>query len=152
VKVLEPTREQGVKRILVCLDTSPRVPQVVEHALAIAKGSGAKLVLIRVIGLPHDARVPPEALSMSPRELIELWRRNAERDLEGLRATLPADSVDSVVVQVGSPWDAICSTARELGTELIVLGSHGYEPIDRVLGTTAANVVNHAEQSVLVVR
>ncbi|HVU00723.1 MAG TPA: universal stress protein [Polyangiaceae bacterium] len=32
------------------------------------------------------------------------------------------------------------------------MGSHGYGTLDRVLGTTAAKVVNHAARSVLVVR
>ena len=36
--------------------------------------------------------------------------------------------------------------------DLIVIGSHGYSGIDRLIGTTAAKVVNHAKQSVLVVR
>jgi nucleotide-binding universal stress UspA family protein len=120
--------------------------------MTIARASGAKLVLFRVVGLPHDARVPPEALSMSPNELVELWRRNAERDLEALRATLPPDCVESVAVQVGSPWFAICAAARELDVDLIALGSHGYEGVDHLLGTTAAKVVNHADRSVLVIR
>jgi nucleotide-binding universal stress UspA family protein len=141
-----------VKRILVCLDASSRVPRVLETALAIAQSSGAKLILFRAVGLPHDAHVPPEALAMSPNALVELWRRNAERDLGAIRATLPPDAVESVVVQVGSPWSAICATARELGVDLIAIGSHGYDPIDHVIGTTAAKVVNHADRSVLMIR
>ncbi len=35
--------------------------------------------------------------------------------------------------------------------DLIVLGSHGYGGIDRLLGTTAAHVANRAERNVLVV-
>jgi nucleotide-binding universal stress UspA family protein len=42
--------------------------------------------------------------------------------------------------------------ARAIGADLIVIGSHGYGGLDRVLGTTAARVVNHADRSVLVVR
>jgi nucleotide-binding universal stress UspA family protein len=34
----------------------------------------------------------------------------------------------------------------------VVLGSHGYSGFDRILGTTAAKVVNHCDRSVLVVR
>lgn len=34
----------------------------------------------------------------------------------------------------------------------IVIGSHGHGGIDRVLGTTAAKLVNHADRNVLVVR
>ena len=141
-----------MKRILVCLDSSPRVALVLERAQAIASAMGAKLILFRAVGLPHDSHVPPEALSMSPNELVELWRGNAQRDLEAIRATLPAGIVESVVAHVGSPWYAICSTARELSVELIVIGSHGYEGVDHVLGTTAAKVVNHADRSVLVIR
>jgi nucleotide-binding universal stress UspA family protein len=42
--------------------------------------------------------------------------------------------------------------ATEEDVDLIVIGSHGYHDADRVLGTTAAKVVNHADHSVLVVR
>ena len=35
---------------------------------------------------------------------------------------------------------------------MIVIGSHGYGGLDRILGTTAARVVNHALCSVFVVR
>jgi nucleotide-binding universal stress UspA family protein len=140
-----------MKSILVCLDTSPRASLVLERALA-AGGPGAKVILFRAVGLPRDAHVPPEALSMSPNELVELWRRSAERDLEALRGTVLAERGASVVVRIGSPWSAICAAARELDVDLIVLGSHGYEGLDHVLGTTAGKVVNHADRSVLVVR
>jgi nucleotide-binding universal stress UspA family protein len=120
--------------------------------MAVARASGGKMILFRAVGLPHDAHVPPEALSMSPNALVELWRRNAERDLAALRATLPPELIDSVVAHVGQPWSAICTAARELDVDLIAIGSHGYEGIDHVLGTTAAKVVNHADRSVLVIR
>jgi nucleotide-binding universal stress UspA family protein len=141
-----------MKHILTCLDASPRAALVLEQATAIARAMGAKLILFRVVGLPHDAHVPPEALSMSPNALVELWRRNAERDLEAVRATTAAELVESVVVRTGSPWFTICAVGRELGVDLIVIGSHGYEGLDRLLGTTAAKVVNHADRAVLVAR
>jgi nucleotide-binding universal stress UspA family protein len=33
-----------------------------------------------------------------------------------------------------------------------VIGCHGYSGLDRVIGTTAGKVVNHADRSVFVVR
>jgi nucleotide-binding universal stress UspA family protein len=141
-----------MKRILVCLDPSPRAAHVLERARILAAATEAKLILFRVVGLPHDAHVPPEALSMSPDALVELWRRNAERDLESLCGALPAGLVHSVVVAVGTPWSAICKAARELDVELIAIGSHGFTPMDHLLGTTAAKVVHHADRSVLMVR
>ena len=55
-------------------------------------------------------------------------------------------------MHVGIPWDTICSVAKEEDVDLIVIGSHGYDILDRIVGTTAAKVVNHADRSVLVVR
>jgi nucleotide-binding universal stress UspA family protein len=46
----------------------------------------------------------------------------------------------------------VCGAAKALDADLIVVGSHGYGTVDRLLGTTAAKIVNHAECSVLVVR
>ena len=42
--------------------------------------------------------------------------------------------------------------AREEDVDLIVLGSHGFDVLDRIVGTIAAKVVNHADRAVLVVR
>jgi nucleotide-binding universal stress UspA family protein len=53
---------------------------------------------------------------------------------------------------VGAPWEAICKAAEGLEADMVVVGSHGYSGIDRVIGTTAAKVVNHCPCSVLVVR
>ncbi len=141
-----------MKRILVCLDPSPRAAHVLERASAVAQASGAKLILFRAVGLLHESHVPPEALAMSPDALVELWRRNAERDLEAVCGGLPAGVVDSIVVHIGAPWSAICKAARELDVDMIAIGSHGHQALDTFLGTTAAKVINHADRSVLVIR
>jgi nucleotide-binding universal stress UspA family protein len=57
-----------------------------------------------------------------------------------------------VRVALGAPWEAVCSAAREVSADLILIGSHGYSGIDRLLGTTAAKIVNHADRPVLVAR
>jgi nucleotide-binding universal stress UspA family protein len=141
-----------MQRFLVCVDPSPRASHVLERTIALARASGAKLVLFRAVGMPHDAHFPPEALAMSPDEVVELQRRAAERDLEAIRGGIPPELVDSVVVRMGQPWSAICAAAKELNVDLIAIGSHGYTALDHVLGTTAAKVVNHADRSVFVVR
>ncbi len=53
---------------------------------------------------------------------------------------------------VGVPWQTICERAGVEGVDLVVIGSHGYGGLDRLLGTTAAKVVNHAPCSVVVIR
>ena len=51
-----------------------------------------------------------------------------------------------------SPWDAICAAAIAEDVDAIVIGSHGYDVLDRLTGTTAAKVVNHADRTVIVIR
>jgi nucleotide-binding universal stress UspA family protein len=139
-----------MNRILVGLDASPRADGVLEAAAALAKRTGGILVLFRAVGVPHE--VPVEAYTMTPANLAELLEREAKRYLDKVAAALPADLVRETIVHVGTPWQGICAAADRLGADLIVIGSHGYSGIDRLIGTTAAKVVNHAKQSVLVVR
>jgi len=65
---------------------------------------------------------------------------------------VPAEVLGGTEVKIGVPWETICEAAREKQADLVVIGSHGYRGLDRLLGTTAAKVVNHAHCSVLVVR
>jgi nucleotide-binding universal stress UspA family protein len=53
----------------------------------------------------------------------------------------------------GSPESRIVETAEQDGTDLIIIGSHGYKAWERLLlGSTSDSVVRHAPCSVLVVR
>jgi universal stress protein F len=139
-----------MRKLLVALDRSSRSKLVLERAGNLAKAQGAEVFLFRAITLPTD--VPDDAYSMSPGELVERWKKDAARELEGLGASLPEGTVVHVLVRTGSPWSAICAAAREHDVDLIVLGAHGYDAVDHILGTTAAKVVNHADRSVLVVK
>ncbi|NBB82211.1 MAG: universal stress protein [Alphaproteobacteria bacterium] len=56
------------------------------------------------------------------------------------------------IVGHGSIYAEILRVAREIGADLIVMGSHRPELKDYLLGPNAARVVRHAETSVLVVR
>lgn len=138
-----------MKRILVCLDTSPRAPSVLAAAHDLALRTGAKLEVFRSVGLPPE--IDKEWLAISPNDVVGEIEKRAKAELEELTASAK-NEVDAIHVRVGTPWDAICTEAKLLDVDMIVLGSHGYSGIDRVLGTTAAKVVNHADRSVLVVR
>ncbi|HEY3820291.1 MAG TPA: universal stress protein [Polyangiaceae bacterium] len=139
-----------MKRILVGLDGSPRAPLVLATAITIARAQGARVVLLRTVGLPPD--VPQDFWRTSDEPLLELLERRARHYLDEQAAKVPLEVFGGIEVVVGTPWQAICDTARTLGADLIVVGSHGYAGFDRLLGTTAAKVVNHADGSVLVVR
>jgi nucleotide-binding universal stress UspA family protein len=139
-----------MNRILVGLDASPRAPGVLAAALDLAQRTEAKLILFRSVGIPVE--LPPEALAISPGTLADLLERQAEAYLQQLAAGIAPERLAGIRVSVGTPWQAICAAANDEGADLIVIGSHGYHGLDRLIGTTAGKVVNHADRSVLVVR
>jgi nucleotide-binding universal stress UspA family protein len=146
----ECSATRGMKRIVVGLDGSPRASGVLATATRIARGQGAKLTLIRSVGLPPD--VPQDFWKTTDEPLLEVLRRHARESLDAQTADVPPELLAERLVVVGVPWQGICDTARRIAADLIVIGSHGYAGFDRLLGTTAAKVVNHAACSVLVVR
>jgi nucleotide-binding universal stress UspA family protein len=139
-----------MKRILVGLDGSPRAPAVLEAAVKLAKSQGARVVLLRGVGLPPD--VPQDFWRTTDEPLLDVLKRRAKEYLEGCVATIPKDCFGGVEIAVGVPWQAICEMARAVEADVVVIGSHGYSGFDRLLGTTAAKVVNHAPCTVVVVR
>lgn len=139
-----------MKSILVALDASPRASDVLAAAIDLAQRMQAKLLLLRSAGLPPE--LPANVWALPPAQVSEMVLASAKRDIEAIASKIPPDLLEGAYAQVGVAWDAICAFARERDVDLIVIGSHGYGLIDRLLGTTAAKVVNHADRSVLVVR
>jgi nucleotide-binding universal stress UspA family protein len=88
------------------------------------------------------------------------WRLEAAHE-ERVRAELASEAAvltDAGVevtlhVRAGVPPDEIIRLATELGTDLIVIGSHGKRSLEELLlGSTVENVTKHAPCPVLVVR
>jgi nucleotide-binding universal stress UspA family protein len=71
---------------------------------------------------------------------------------------LAQDEVEELIpvqaeVRIGKPYHEICSMAKTLGADLIVIATHGYTGLKHaLLGSTAERVVRHASCPVLVVR
>lgn len=142
----------NVTRILVGLDGSPRESSVLAAADDLAQRYGAQLFMVRAVGLPPE--IPAEAWQDPNVSVQEYLEHKARAGLERCAQQLSPKvrSRFTLHVVVATPWQALCMTAHAQHAELIVIGSHGYGGLDRVLGTTAARVVNHAECSVFVVR
>jgi len=139
-----------MKRILVCLDASPRAAFVLQTATDLATKTGAKLVLLRSVGIP--AEIDQEFYVHAAQSMTDMLVDKAKKELDALSKGTPPGLIEGYDVHIGTPWDTICREAKARDCDLVVLGSHGYSGLDRVLGTTAAKVVNHCERSVLVAR
>lgn len=139
-----------MKRILVALDASPRSPAVLAAARHLAELTHTKLVLYRAVGIPPD--LPLDIFRVTDKSIEDILLGNARSDLERMSLDFPPGLVEKIAATFATPWDGVCRAAREHDADLIVIGSHGYGGLDRLLGTTAAKVVNHADRNVLVIR
>ena len=138
-----------IRTILVALDGSLRAQTVLAAARELGEFSGAELRLFRVVHIPPD--IPPagptNADDIVPRKLAP-----ARRELGALAAGHPRIQIEPPVVADQAVWRLIVDRADRRDIDLLVMGSHGYGTLERLLGTTAAQVVNHTHRNVLIVR
>ena len=139
-----------MKRILVAIDGSARAAYVLQTAAMMATQAGAKLILVRAVGIVPE--LPPEVLLDSPDHVAQIALKLARTAVETASKGIAPELVERIETRIGSPWQVICDLAKSEKVELIVVGTHGYSGIDHLLGTTAARIVNHAPCSVLIAR
>lgn len=138
-----------IARILVALDNSPRTEGVFEAAAQIGRRFGATLWPLRALSVPPE--FPAAAAGSVKDPLAAFLAQQAVEAIEQLAERNADVLVESPIVRVGEAWRLILEVGEELDVDLIVIGSHGYKGVDRLLGTTAAKVVNMARRNVLVV-
>jgi nucleotide-binding universal stress UspA family protein len=137
------------KLVLHPTDFSPSANDALHIASSLAREHSAKLILLHVAQRPISSvsglPVPP------PPPPVINW--------DGLKAQLQAMAVGIAKVQVetrlaeGDPAKAIVDTARELGVDIIVVGSHGRTGLNRLLmGSVAEAVVRRANCPVLTIK
>jgi universal stress protein A len=143
-----------LRRILVPLDFSEFSYQALSFAMPFAEQFGAELVLIHVFeprGYPLDSVIVPREMQDANVQM----KRQAQQHLENARQQLLAGKnfPSRSMVRSGTPYQEICAAARELESELIIMGTHGHTGLKHLyLGSTAERVVRHAPCPVLVVR
>jgi nucleotide-binding universal stress UspA family protein len=167
------------RTILVPLDGSVLAEEALPSALALAAPTGASLLLVSVLPLPHDIDLPhlpqpapagdpsDEAATrlLPPRQRVaKAFEELAEREREALTYYLA--SVARRVAEAGTPGievrtrvldgDAATEILRasgEGGADLIVMSTRGHSGLARLwLGSVAMNVVRDAALPVLLVR
>ncbi len=137
-------------KILVGVDGSERQPDVMRQAVELADRCGGTLVLCRAVQIPSS--IPALAWSLQGDEFEAFLIEHARGQLQRVAEDLPDGLVSEIVTELGQPADVLLRACQERKCDLVVIGSHGYSGIDRLLGTTAGKVVNRCERSVMVVR
>jgi nucleotide-binding universal stress UspA family protein len=142
-----------IRRILCPIDYSEFSRRALDHAIAIARWYGSTVTVMHVSDvLPVTAYTiagpifPPALLTPEDRTamLAAMKKFAAEETASGV-------SMEFDVAQ-GRPATEIVEKAKEMGCDLLVLGTHGHAGFDRlVLGSIAEKVLRKAECPVLTV-
>ncbi len=138
------------QHILLAVDFAPDSEIVIQRARELAQLHGARLSLVHVteyvpvdmaneLVLPQEMELDQELNDLAVKRLVEV----AER--------IGIAVADQHVLQ-GNTRGEIQRLAEETKTDLIVLGSHGRQGIQRLLGSTANGVLHGAPCDVLAVR
>lgn len=134
--------------ILAALDESERAPAVFAAALRLGRAFPARLHLMRVLTYPPEIAA---AGHNTPDHLEPKLEQDARDELRGLMSGAPDVDFGPEIIVGGDPWRRILDVADQFGVDLIVVGRHRQHGMERLLGTVASKVVNHAHRDVLVV-
>jgi len=141
----------GVSKILVPFDFSAGARLALRYAALLAQPLGAKITLVYVDPIPFLAaglRSNPLVLPDGETD-ASITRELAELVALQIGAAFPVE----IVVRRGQAGVEIVEAARALGSDLIVMPTHGYTGLKRTLfGGTADHVVRHAPCPVCTIR
>ena len=137
------------QNILVAIDLSEDSTTVVQRARAIAEANRAQLQLIHVI----------EPLSFAyggdiPMDFSGIQEEIHQQATQQMRRFALSNNIDENQQRIvlGKPEVEIHAAAKELGADLIVVGSHGRHGLALLMGSTANGVMHGATCDVLAVR
>lgn len=143
-----------IKRMLVPTDFSPASEIAFTYAIDMAVRQDATIHLLHVIDDASFATAYPDGFYVELPGLRAQLTDEAMRRLEEMAARSAAANVTATLeVAVGRPSRVLIERAKERGTDLIVMGTHGRSGFAHlVLGSVAERVVRTAPCAVLTVR
>jgi len=145
------------RRFLVPIDFSEHSKKTIEYATRLAALTGASIRVLHVFQIPdypaafyHGQYLEQDAVKIH----VETAKREAATQLTLVAEQIHGNGLEAEsVLRVGNPFEEIVNVAKELGVDLIVVGSHGSAGLGRLLlGSTADRVLQYAPCPVLVVK
>ena len=138
--------------ILVATDGSPAAQAALATAIELGQATGDGIVLVTAwrelrgdFGLPYERLLAPDVAVVEREWAGETLAAAAE-------AVRAAGLVAESECRHGKPAHEICEVARKRSARLIVLGSHGFGPLEGlVLGSVSAGVLRCAPCPVVLV-
>ncbi|WP_017653626.1 universal stress protein [Fortiea contorta] len=154
------------KKILVALDRSEMAPQVFKQALALAKLTGASLMLQHVLSVEEESSPYVSMLSSFDyypginsasfdyyQKQWEIYKNAGLKLLQSYSAQANTVGINTEFTQsLGVPGRLICDLSRNWNADLIVIGRRGRSGLaEFFLGSVSNYVLHHAPCSVQIV-
>jgi universal stress protein A len=142
-----------INRILVPVDFSPDSQNALRYAADLAAACGAEIMMLHVV---EPVYVTEPYLGVAPEfgMFLDEQMRNAKAVLADLGTDLKKKGQRvRTMVAAGPPALLIVDTAKDIRTDLIVMGTHGRTGVAHLfIGSVAEKVVRTAQCPVLTVR
>ena len=136
-------------KILVAIDLSEEAGNIIQKGLDIAGGDHSKVTVLHVIeplGYAYGGDIP-----MDLSDVQEKIYKHAGEQLKEIGAKLNFN-VNDLKIAIGKPHSEIRSYAKENKVDLIVLGTHGKQGLQLLLGSTSNSVLHKANCDILAVK
>lgn len=141
-----------MKKILCAVDLQDKINPAVDYAKMLAKVTGASVTLAYVVA----ARAEFESFQLPVGEIATGMRNILDRSQDLMDSFIKEHfsgmHVEGMVCE-GRPATKLVELAKELHADMLVMGTHAREGIDRLFfGSVAAEVVRASECPVLTIR
>jgi nucleotide-binding universal stress UspA family protein len=145
------------RSFLAPIDFSEHSNKTIEYATKLADLTGASIKILHVFQIPDYPAAFYQGLYLEHEAIkthVETAKREATSKLSLVAEEIRAKGLEAEpILRSGNPYEEIVSAAEETGADLIVIGSHGYGGLGRLLlGSTAERVVQYAPCPVLVIK
>jgi universal stress protein A len=144
----------AIARIVVPVDFSTHADRAIEYAMAMGKHFGACVELFHVVEDPFGSGGWGSEVYVSDLDgLRERAVKEAKNRLDARRTAIQAGNVPLVAtVRMGHVAQTIVDYAKDVGADLIVMGTHGRTGVAHfIIGSVAERVVRVAPCPVLTV-
>ena len=131
-----PIEKDKTKRILVPTDFTNVVDYALDHAVKLAHTMGAEVYLLHLVPDMDEQEVMQRRLD------AEVARAQA------ISANVPLKTM----LRKGNVYDGIGDAAKEVGAELIIMGTHGMRGMQFITGSRALRAITNSDVPFIVVQ
>ncbi len=138
--------------ILVAVDCSESTEKIVNKAQEMAKALSAKLWLIHV-AQPEPDFVGYETGPQTVRDYVAETFHEEHSQIQEIAEKLRNQGIETTALLIqGSTAETILNEAKKLAVDMIIIGSHGRNPISELfLGSVSKGVISDANCPILIV-